>query len=228
MNKNVEKENYIDGLTQDCSNSTANALELLQSCTKPSICLSSRKTIQSVKANSNVYIIRAPLFFATVYNANRIILQWRACCKDYSLKPRRNGRHFADDIFKWIFTNKRVCILIGISLKFVPKRQIGDKSELVQVMACRRKGDKPLPEPMLTWFTMFTDAYICVTTGRWVNSLGPCAALWRQIWLAPKNFVDIVPSGTDFNDFFLKSKRFTKKHAFENAISFHASIYWLR
>ena len=28
---------YIDALMQDCSNSTANALELLQSCTKPSI-----------------------------------------------------------------------------------------------------------------------------------------------------------------------------------------------
>ena len=26
----------IDGLMQDCSNSIANALELLQSCTKPS------------------------------------------------------------------------------------------------------------------------------------------------------------------------------------------------
>ena len=30
---------YIDGLVQDCGNSIANALELLQSCTKPSICL---------------------------------------------------------------------------------------------------------------------------------------------------------------------------------------------
>ena len=29
---------YIDGLVQDCSNSIANALELLQSCTKLSIC----------------------------------------------------------------------------------------------------------------------------------------------------------------------------------------------
>ena len=28
---------YIDGLVQDCSNSIANALELLQSFTKPSI-----------------------------------------------------------------------------------------------------------------------------------------------------------------------------------------------
>ena len=29
---------YIDGLVQNCSNSIANALELLQSCTKPLIC----------------------------------------------------------------------------------------------------------------------------------------------------------------------------------------------
>ena len=32
---------YIDGLVQDCSKSSAYALELLQSCTKPSICMSS-------------------------------------------------------------------------------------------------------------------------------------------------------------------------------------------
>ena len=30
---------HIDGLVQDCSNSIANALELLQSCAKPLICL---------------------------------------------------------------------------------------------------------------------------------------------------------------------------------------------
>ena len=30
---------YIDGLVQDYSNSIANALELLQSCIRPSICM---------------------------------------------------------------------------------------------------------------------------------------------------------------------------------------------
>ena len=30
---------YLDGLGQDCSLSIANALEILQSCTKPSICV---------------------------------------------------------------------------------------------------------------------------------------------------------------------------------------------
>ena len=33
----IEPRVHIDGLTQDCSNSIANAMELLQSCTKPSI-----------------------------------------------------------------------------------------------------------------------------------------------------------------------------------------------
>ena len=31
------KIDYINGLVQDCSNSIANAMELLQPCTKPSI-----------------------------------------------------------------------------------------------------------------------------------------------------------------------------------------------
>ena len=37
-----------------------------------------------------------------------------------TLRPRQNGRHFADDIFKWIFLNENVWIPIEISLKFVP------------------------------------------------------------------------------------------------------------
>ena len=63
----------------------------------------------------------------------------------------------ADDIFKCIFLNENVRIAIEISLKFVPKGPIDNKSALVQVMAWRRIGDQPLPEPMLT---QFTNAYM--------------------------------------------------------------------
>ena len=38
-----------------------------------------------------------------------------------TLKPRQNGRHFPDDIFKCIFLNENVWILIKISLNFVPR-----------------------------------------------------------------------------------------------------------
>ena len=35
-------------------------------------------------------------------------------------------------------------------MKFDRESQIGDNPSLIQVMACRRTGDKPLPEPMMT------------------------------------------------------------------------------
>ena len=41
-----------------------------------------------------------------------------------TLRPRQNGRHFADDILKCIFLNENVRIPIEISLKFVPKGPI--------------------------------------------------------------------------------------------------------
>ena len=49
--------------------------------------------------------------------------------------PGRNGRHFGDDIFKCIFTNGKFCSLIRISLKFVLKGPIDNKSTVVQVIA---------------------------------------------------------------------------------------------
>ena len=39
---------------------------------------------------------------------------------------KQNDRHFADDIFKCIFVNGNVGILIRISLKFVPKGLINN------------------------------------------------------------------------------------------------------
>ena len=65
--------------------------------------------------------------------------------------PGQNGCLFADDIFRCIFVNENFCILVKISLKCVPKCPIINNPALVQKMAWRRIGDKPLYEPMLTW-----------------------------------------------------------------------------
>ena len=48
-----------------------------------------------------------------------------------SSPPGQNSRHFEDDIFKHIFLNEMFCILIQISLKFVPKGPNDKKSVLV-------------------------------------------------------------------------------------------------
>ena len=76
-----------------------------------------------------------------------------------TLRPRHNGRRFADDTFKRIFLNENVRISIKISLKFVPKGPINNIPALLQIMAWRRSGDKPLSEPM----TVRLLTHICVT-----------------------------------------------------------------
>ena len=80
-----------------------------------------------------------------------------------TLRPRQNGRNFPDDIF----LNENVWISIKISLKLVPTCPIGDIASLVQIMAWRRPGEKPLSEPVMVRIP----THICVTRPQWVNKL---------------------------------------------------------
>ena len=48
-----------------------------------------------------------------------------------SSPPGKNGRRFADVIFKCIFLTENICILIKISLKFAPKGPFDDNPALV-------------------------------------------------------------------------------------------------
>ena len=104
--------------------------------------------------------------------------KWRSDIRQYknivnSLMPIQNGRHFADDIFNSIFSNENVWTTIEISLKFFPKGLINNIPALVQIMAWRRPGDKPLSEPVVV--SLLT--HICVTRPQWVNS--SCAIFFR-------------------------------------------------
>ena len=89
------------------------------------------------------------------------LMHW--CIKH--IEAETNGRHFADDIFKCIFLNENAWISLEISLKYVPKVQINNIAALVQIMAWRRPGNKPLSEPMVV--SLLT--HICVTRPQWVN-----------------------------------------------------------
>ena len=113
--------------------------------------------------------------FHCIYSKNK--------CRVNTLRPRQNRRHFAEDIFKCIFLNENVWILIRISLKYVPKCFINNNPALVQMMAWRRPGDKPLSEPMM----VSLPTHICVIRPQWVNT---CCILikcwskyqWRGCW----------------------------------------------
>ena len=83
-----------------------------------------------------------------------------------TLRPRKNGRHFADGIFNCIFMNENIWISIKITLKFVPKGPISNIPALVQIRAWRRPGDKPLSKPMMVRLP----THICVTRPQWIKS----------------------------------------------------------
>ena len=103
-----------------------------------------------------------------------------------TLRPRQNGRHFPDDLFKCIFLNENVWISIKISLKFVPKCPIDNIPALVQIMAWRRIGDKPLSEPMIVRLP----THICVTRTQWVEYVSDqYPILQKNPWYLPRVFV---------------------------------------
>ena len=83
----------------------------------------------------------------------------------------QKGGHIADDTFKRIFLNENGCILITISLKFVPKGPINNIPALVRIMAGHQSGDKPLSEPVMP---KFIDAYICITQPQWIILVPVC------------------------------------------------------
>ena len=107
--------------------------------------------------------------------------QWPACIAGLvaiiqfnTLGPRQNGRHLPDDIFKGFFLNENEWISLKISLKFVSKVRINNIPALVQIMAWRRPGDKPLSIPMMV--SLLT--HLCVSrpqlvkgenTQYWIN-----------------------------------------------------------
>ena len=72
-----------------------------------------------------------------------------------SSPPGQNGSNFADNMFQRMHEN--IWSSNKISLKYVPWGVISNMSALVQMMAWRQIGYKPLSEPMLT---RFTDIYM--------------------------------------------------------------------
>ena len=77
-------------------------------------------------------------------------------------RPRRDDRHFADEVFKCLNAG----ISIKISMKFVAQGPINKIPALVQIMAWRRLRIKPLSAAMLVRLL-----HICVTRPQWVNTM---------------------------------------------------------
>ena len=94
-----------------------------------------------------------------------------------TLRPRQNGCHFADDIFKSISWMNAHEFRLIFSLNNI--------LAWAQIMNWRRPGDKPLSEPMMV--SLPTHICVCVSRPQWVkllcfsNQLGGFTATWKIV-----------------------------------------------
>ena len=122
--------------------------------------------------SSDCYIITATTFvyvWATTWDLSLGIVYIKQTKRTAAQHngAETNGHHFPTTFskaFSWV----RMHELITISLKFVPKGPVNDIPALVQIMAWRRPGDKPLSEPLM----VSLPTHICVTQPQWVNASG--------------------------------------------------------
>ena len=86
-------------------------------------------------------------------NKHLMYIQWYTVqhCQFHfnTLRPRQNGYHFPENIFKCIFLNENVWISLKVLLKYVSQDPFNNIPALVQMVAWCRPGDKPLSEPCM-------------------------------------------------------------------------------
>ena len=120
------------------------------------------------------------------------------------LRPWQHGHDFADDTFKCIFLNENICILLKMSLKFVPKSPINNIPALVQIMAWRWPGDKPLSEPMMVRSLM----HICITWPQWVN-ISSLNSIWYSSYIMPDFYLGKQKPNQKFCYIFKQNMKWT-------------------
>ena len=92
--------------------------------------------------------------------------------------------------FQIHFHVRNSCILIQISLKFVPKGPITNIPALVQIMTWRWTGDKPLSEPMMVTQpggvnSLWPSDVIC-----WQRSGSTLAQIMARCLMAPSHYLN--------------------------------------
>ena len=97
-------------------------------------------------------------------------------------------KYISLNAFKCIFLNENVWIAIKISLKIVPKGPINNIPALVQIMAWRCSGYKPLSKPMIVCLP----THLCVTRPQWVNSCQMAVVAWASASNLQWNFYENI------------------------------------
>ena len=113
----------------------------------------------AVRANKNNQVDRWTDKYYSITPAQSCVMSQHTDAE--TTWPPFSRRHSQMHFLEW----KYIWISLTISLKIVPNGPINNILALVQIMAWRRPGDKPLSEPMMDRLP----THICVTRPQWVN-----------------------------------------------------------
>ena len=106
-------------------------------------------------------------FRAILYTHKQVLRVKQRCSKCVNILTPRQIAAILQTTYSNPFSRmKTFCLWFLVKLNWY--MILMDKPALVQVMALRLTGDKPLSEPMMV---LFTDAYIGVTQSQWVLSM---------------------------------------------------------
>ena len=112
-----------------------------------------------------------------------------------TFKPRQNVCDFAAVMFKCIFLNENFDISIKRTLKFGPKGRIDNIPTLVQIMAARRPGEKPLFGLMMIYWRIYASLGLNELTsliiGYTIIDLFNCLlySYYYSSWIMDANFI---------------------------------------
>ena len=109
--------------------------------------------------------------------------------------------------FSWM---KMFEFLLKFHWSFIPKGRINNIPALVQIMAWRWPGDKPLSEPMM----VSLPTHICVTRPQWVKAMSYPLAWWDSCILN----LDKTSIFGDFNHWTLVMLRLNISRAINNPL----------
>ena len=171
---------------------------------------------QNTEVISKQFTILISFWYHTFLCVKTVDSTWPSNVLWPMLRPRQNGRHFTDYIFKCVFLNEDIWILIDISLKFVPKGPINNIPALVQIMAWRRPGDKPLSEPMMM--------SIYASLGLNELNIGPCSPCNPKCYFARQHWVKSAHWGQEKMANILQitfSNAFSGMKTFDFQVKFH-------
>ena len=124
-----------------------------------------------------------------------------------TLRSKQNDRHFADDIFKYIFLNEDIWISIDISLNFVPNGHFNNIPAMVQCLA-------PTRWQAIIWTNdgKFTEAYMRHSASMsWSKVF-----VWFMWFIYPQILSVTSPASVDFANIFKITSRTFGHHSTNN------------